>query len=221
MKQPKIITVATYQALHSAMNQLEGDALSEDTDDTADQEHYDFQGFDLIKTFKELALGTLCLDACHHLRNEWWKSLEIFRKSFPNLKVVSLTATPPYEGEPALWERYISMCGVIDEEITVPELVKEGTLCPHQDYVYFAFPTREEQKHLDQFEKQKHDCLNRLSADENSSRTIQSSLALTSQITDDDLLTNPKYLSALLIFLRFKGLPLPQYFQELLGAKYV
>lgn len=113
------------------------------------------------------------------------------------------------------------MCGVIDEEITVPELVKEGTLCPHQDYVYFAFPTREEQKHLDQFEKQKHDCLNRLSADENSSRTIQSSLALTSQITDDDLLTNPKYLSALLIFLRFKGLPLPQYFQELLGAKYV
>lgn len=219
LKQPKIITVATYQALHSAMNQLEGDALSEDTDDTADQEHYNFHGFDLKKTFKALALGTLCLDECHHLRNEWWKGLESFRKSFPNLNMVSLTATPPYEGEPALWERYISMCGVIDEEITVPELVKEGTLCPHQDYVYFAFPTKEEQKHLDQFEKQKHDCLNRLSADENFSSTIQSSLALTGQITDDDLLTNPKYLSAILIFLRSKGLPFPQYFQELLGAK--
>lgn len=219
LKQPKIITVATYQALHSAMNQLEGDALSEDTDDTADQEHYNFHGFDLKKTFKALPLGTLCLDECHHLRNEWWKSLESFRKSFPNLNMVSLTATPPYEGEPALWERYISMCGTIDEEITVPELVKEGTLCPHQDYVYFAFPTKEEQKHLDQFEKQKHDCLNRLSADENFSSTIQSSLALTGQITDDDLLTNPKYLSAILIFLRSKGLPFPQYFQELLGAK--
>lgn len=219
LKQPKIITVATYQALHSAMNQLEGDALSEDTDDTADQEHYDFHGFDLNKTFRELALGTLCLDECHHLRNEWWKSLESFRKSFPNLNMVSLTATPPYEGEPALWERYISMCGPIYEEITVPELVKEGTLCPHQDYVYFAFPTKEEQKHLDQFEKQKHDCLNRLSADDNFSSTIQSSLALTGQITDDDLLTNPKYLSAILIFLRSKGLPFPQYFQELLGAK--
>lgn len=219
LKQPKIITVATYQALHSAMNQLEGDALSEDTDDTADQEHYNFHGFDLKKTFKALPLGTLCLDECHHLRNEWWKSLESFRKSFPNLNMVSLTATPPYEGEPALWERYISMCGVIDEEITVPELVKEGTLCPHQDYVYFAFPTKEEQKHLDQFEKQKHDCLNRLSADENFSSTIQSSLALTGQITDDDLLTNPKYLSAILIFLRSKGLPFPQYFQELLGTK--
>ena len=219
LKQPKIITVATYQALHSAMNQLEGDALSEDTDDTADQEHYEFKDFDLNKTFRELALGTLCLDECHHLRNEWWKSLESFRKSFPNLNMVSLTATPPYEGEPALWERYITMCGEIDEEITVPELVKEGTLCPHQDYVYFAFPTREEQKHLDQFEKQKHDCLNRLSADDNFSSIIQSSLALTGQITDDDLLTNPKYLSAILIFLRSKGLPFPQYFQELLGAK--
>lgn len=219
LKQPKIITVATYQALHSAMNQLEGDAISEDTDDTADQEHYNFHGFDLKKTFKALPLGTLCLDECHHLRNEWWKSLESFRKSFPNLNMVSLTATPPYEGEPALWERYITMCGEIDEEITVPELVKEGTLCPHQDYVYFAFPTREEQKHLDQFEKQKHDCLNRLSADDNFSSTIQSSLALTGQITDDDLLTNPKYLSAILIFLRSKGLSFPQYFQELLGAK--
>ena len=219
LKQPKIITVATYQALHSAMNQLEGDAISEDTDDTADQEHYNFHGFDLKKTFKALPLGTLCLDECHHLRNEWWKSLESFRKSFPNLNMVSLTATPPYEGEPALWERYITMCGEIDEEITVPELVKEGTLCPHQDYVYFAFPTKKEQKHLDQFEKQKHDCLNRLSADENFTSTIQSSLALTGQITDDDLLTNPKYLSAILIFLRSKGLSFPQYFQELLGAK--
>lgn len=219
LKQPKIITVATYQALHSAMNQLEGDAISEDTDDTDDQEHYEFKDFDLNKTFRELALGTLCLDECHHLRNEWWKSLESFRKSFPNLNMVSLTATPPYEGEPALWERYITMCGEIDEEITVPELVKEGTLCPHQDYVYFAFPTREEQKHLDQFEKQKHDCLNRLSADDNFSSTIQSSLALTGQITDDDLLTNPKYLSAILIFLRSKGRSFPQYFQELLGAK--
>ena len=56
--------------------------------------------------------------------------------------MISLTATPPYEGDPALWDRLYRMCGEIDEEITVPELVKEDTLCPHQDYVYFAFPTR-------------------------------------------------------------------------------
>ena len=219
LKRPKMITVATYQALHSAMNQVVGDGLIEDTDDTAQQEHFNFQDFDIRKTFGDLDLGTLCLDECHHLRNEWWKSLEIFRKSFPKIKMISLTATPPYEGEPALWERYISMCGEIDEEITVPELVKEGTLCPHQDYVYFAFPTKEERTQLDQFEKQKLNFLTKLSTDINFSNTIQSSPALSNQISDDDLLANPKYLSAILIFLWSKELPFPQRFQELLAAK--
>lgn len=219
LKRPKMITVATYQALHSAMNQVVGDGLIEDTDDTAQQEHFNFQDLDIRKTFGDLDLGTLCLDECHHLRNEWWKSLEIFRKSFPKIKMISLTATPPYEGEPALWERYISMCGEIDEEITVPELVKEGTLCPHQDYVYFAFPTMEERTQLDQFEKQKLNFLTKLSTDINFSNTIQSSPALSNQISDDELLANPKYLSAILIFLRSKELPFPQRFQELLAAK--
>ena len=219
LKRPKMITVATYQALHSAMNQVVGYGLIEDTDDTAQQEHFNFQDFDIRKTFEDKDLGTLCLDECHHLRNEWWKSLEIFRKSFPKIKMISLTATPPYEGEPALWERYISMCGEIDEEITVPELVKEGTLCPHQDYVYFAFPTKEERTQLDQFEKQKLNFLTKLSTDINFSNTIQSSPALSNQISDDELLANPKYLSAILIFLRSKELPFPQRFQELLAAK--
>ena len=219
LKRPKMITVATYQALHSAMNQVVGDGLIEDTDDTAQQEHFNFQDFDIRKTFEDHDLGTLCLDECHHLRNEWWKSLEIFRKSFPKIKMISLTATPPYEGEPALWERYISMCGEIDEEITVPELVKEGTLCPHQDYVYFAFPTKEERTQLDQFEKQKLNFLTKLSTDINFSNTILSSPVLGGQISDDDLLANPKYLSAILIFLRSKNLPFPQRFQELLAAK--
>lgn len=219
LKRPKMITVATYQALHSAMNQVVGDGLIEDTDDTAQQEHFNFQDFDIRKTFEDKDLGTLCLDECHHLRNEWWKSLESFRKAFPKIKMISLTATPPYEGEPALWERYISMCGEIDEEITVPELVKEGTLCPHQDYVYFAFPTMEERTQLDQFEKQKLNFLTKLSTDINFSNTIQSSPALSNQISDDELLANPKYLSAILIFLRSKELPFPQRFQELLAAK--
>ena len=219
LKKPKVITVATYQALHSAMNQGVGESLVEDTDDNAEQEHFDFQGFDVRKTFGDQDLGTLCLDECHHLRNEWWKSLESFQKAFPNIKMISLTATPPYEGEPALWERYISMCGEIDEEITVPELVKEGTLCPHQDYVYLAFPTKEEREQLNQFEKQKLNFLTKLSTDINFSNTIQSSPALSGQIGDDDLLANPKYLSATLIFLRSKELPFPQRFQELLSAK--
>lgn len=38
----------------------------------------------------------------------------------------------------------MDLCGSIDEEIFTPELVMEGSLCPHQDYVYFNYPTKEE-----------------------------------------------------------------------------
>ena len=218
LKQPKTITVATYQALHSAINRLEGDAEVEDTDDVVENEHFDFKDVDIIKLFKEANLGTLCLDECHHLRNEWWKSLENFRKSFADISVISLTATPPYEGEPALWERYVAMCGEIDEEITVPELVKEGSLCPHQDYVYFSFPTKEEEKQLDQFSTQKRAFLKNLSSDSMFCEAVRTSRALDGTISEDELLNEPKYLSATLIFLRNKGIEFPKHFQQLLGA---
>ena len=218
LKQPKAITVATYQALHSAINRLEGDAEVEDTDDVVENEHFDFKDVDIIKLFKEANLGTLCLDECHHLRNEWWKSLETFRKSFADISVISLTATPPYEGEPALWERYVAMCGEIDEEITVPELVKEGSLCPHQDYVYFSFPTKEEEKQLDQFSTQKRAFLKNLSSDSMFCEAVRTSRALDGTISEDELLNEPKYLSATLIFLRHKGIEFLKHFQQLLGA---
>ena len=218
LKQPKTITVATYQALHSAINRLEGDAEAEDTDDVVENEHFDFKDVDIIALFKNAFLGTLCLDECHHLRNEWWKSLETFRKSFADINVISLTATPPYEGEPALWERYVAMCGEIDEEITVPELVKEGSLCPHQDYVYFSFPTKEEEKQLDQFSTQKRAFLKNLSSDSMFCEAVRTSRALDGTISEDELLNEPKYLSATLIFLRHKGIEFPKHFQQLLGA---
>ena len=218
LKQPKTITVATYQALHSAVNRLEGDAEVEDTDDVVENEHFDFKGVDIVGLFEEANLGTLCLDECHHLRNEWWKSLEIFRKSFADINVISLTATPPYEGEPALWDRYVAMCGEIDEEITVPELVKEGSLCPHQDYVYFSFPTKEEEKQLDQFYTQKRTFLKNLSSDSMFCEAVRTSRALDGTISEDELLNEPKYLSATLIFLRHKGIEFSKQFQQLLGA---
>ncbi len=43
------------------------------------------------------------------------------------------------------WERYVAMCGEIDEEITVPNSLKRGSLCPHQDYVYL-FPNLKEEE---------------------------------------------------------------------------
>ena len=77
---------------------------------------------------KNANIELLCLDECHHLRSEWWKSLEAFQSQLSSLRSISLTATPPYDSTPAMWTRYMNMCGDIDEEITIPELVKEHSV---------------------------------------------------------------------------------------------
>ena len=145
-----------------------------------------------------------------------WKA---FVKPSPGKVAYLFTNTPPYEGDPSLWDRYIRMCGEIDEEITVPELVKEETLCPHQDYVYFAFPTKEEQAQLDAFSQQKNALLQQLTSGPLFCQYLQNCQALSGQISDDELLNDPQYLSATLIFLRSKGIAFPNRFQDLLGAK--
>jgi len=132
----KLINSVTYQALHSAINKIE----INDED-----EHFDYSNIDLFKLVRDKGIKTICLDEAHHLQNEWQKALEKFIKGLDkNITIISLTATPPYDTTPAEWERYTSVCGEIDDEIFVPELVKENTLCPHQDYILFNYPTEKE-----------------------------------------------------------------------------
>ena len=138
LKKIVLINSITYQALYSAMNKIS--ASSED-------EEVDYSDIDLFKIIQENGIKTICLDEAHHLQNEWQKALEKFIKGLDeDIKVISLTATPPYDAKTTEWQRYVSVCGEIDEEIFVPELVKEGTLCPHQDYVIFNYPTASEIK---------------------------------------------------------------------------
>ncbi|KXU12783.1 hypothetical protein SINDD18_01262 [Streptococcus infantis] len=211
LKDMKQITIATYQAFHSAMQQVQSQ------EDNGEVE--DFVGFDLIARLKEKGVETLCLDECHHLRNEWWKSLEDFRKNYQQLQVISLTATPPYDSEPELWDRYLQMCGEIDQEITVPELVKEDTLCPHQDFVYICFPTKEEDKRLEEFEDTKWQYVSQLVVDPDFQELIKSSKVFKGEISADMLLEDPKYLSALLIYLQAQKLEIPKHLRDLLGAE--
>ena len=211
LKDMKQITIATYQAFHSAMQQLQSQ------EDNGEVE--DFVGFDLLARLKEKGVETLCLDECHHLRNEWWRSLEDFRKNYQQLQVISLTATPPYDSEPELWVRYLQMCGEIDQEITVPELVKEETLCPHQDFVYICTPTKEEEKVLQDFEDTKWQYVSQLVVDPDFQELIKSSKVFKGEISADMLLEDPKYLSALLIYLQAQKLEIPKYIRDLLGAE--
>ncbi len=230
LKEPKAITIVTYQALHSAMTRkqgkLEETTDSDESDDEitndaagAQTEDVDFHDFDVVAAMKNHNLGLLCLDECHHLRSEWWKALEEFKKQCGDLKVIALTATPPYDSAPAMWKRYMDMCGEIDEEITIPELVKEGSLCPHQDFVYFNYPTEEEKAEVKKFEERSRQMVNTLMHDSEFIEAIKGHKALTGMVSDDALLDQPSYLAALLIFLQSNRIPFPARLQRLLGAK--
>lgn len=131
----KPITSITYQSLYTAVAKI-----SEKS-----EEGIDCSDMDIFKAVKENGIKTICLDEAHHLKNEWQKALEKFINGLnSDVKIISLTATPPYDSDASEWERYINVCGEIDEEIFIPELVAQNTLCPHQDYVYFNFPSSQE-----------------------------------------------------------------------------
>lgn len=131
----KPIISITYQALYSAVEKAS-------PTDGEDEDCSDIELFDVIR---EYGIKTICLDEAHHLKNEWQKALEKFVLALNGeIKIITLTATPPYDSDGNEWERYFSVCGSIDEEIFVPELVSHNTLCPHQDYVYFNYPTLSE-----------------------------------------------------------------------------
>lgn len=224
LKDLRLITVSTYQSLHSAMNRFKGKETdkAEETDDLSPelQQEVDYSGYDLVAEVKKNHIGVLCLDECHHLRSEWWKALENFKEKCENLQVISLTATPPYDSNKAMWERYMSMCGEIDEEITIPELVKEGSLCPHQDYVYFNYPTAEEKKEVEKFVHRAGDMLQSLLTDADFKRILSSHPALMGDTTkDDELLQDPSYLASILIFASAVGIAPPQRLLNLLGVK--
>ncbi len=143
LKAPSLITSVTYQALYAAWNKQK---LSGSDDNGEEAESADFTGFNLIQTVQKAGIRTICLDEAHHLRSDWQKSLEAFLKALgKTVTLISLTATPPYDSTPAEWKSYHSLCGDIDDEIFVPHLVAQKTLCPHQDYVIFSYPTQEEQ----------------------------------------------------------------------------
>ena len=131
----KLINSVTYQALYTAIDKISA----------TEGEDIDCSDVDIFADMRKFGIKTVCLDEAHHLKNEWQKALEKFISSLDkDVKIISLTATPPYDSEGSEWSRYMNICGEIDEEIFVPELVGQNSLCPHQDYVYFNYPTESE-----------------------------------------------------------------------------
>ncbi|MGN1148488.1 MAG: DEAD/DEAH box helicase, partial [Lachnospiraceae bacterium] len=229
IKVPGIITAITYQALHSGITRANAGAEkknvgTEDFNQEAgtvdvDSENADYSDFDFFATVRKTGIKTICLDEAHHLRSEWWKALEEMVGKMPDCTVISLTATPPYDSTPAQWERYVGLCGPIDEEIIVPELVKEGSLCPHQDYVYFNMPTKEEEAAVKKFASEAVEKAGELFRDDELTGIISTHKGLAAPRESADLfLKNQEYLSSLLIFLQAKGIAFSPELLKMLGT---
>lgn len=133
IKNPSEITFSTYQALHSFYKTF-------DTDEA------------YFKFFLDEQIEVLLLDEAHHLKNAWWKCLYNLKEQH-NQTVVALTATPPYDSENAEIQKYFKLCAEIDDEIVVPDLVKEKNLAPHQDLVYLSKPEDDELASIQQFKQ--------------------------------------------------------------------
>ncbi len=210
LNRPALITSVTYQALHAAMHRAKDEESGED-----------YAGLDLLAEIGRMGIGTICLDEAHHLQNEWQKSLESFLAALKGqVKVIALTATPPYDAKPNEWERYIGVCGEIDEEIFVPELVQQHTLCPHQDYLYFSYPTQKETAELQAYHKRVDEALQALFSSDLPDMAYQCLLARADDL--DDLFAHTAEHVALLVLCRQAGVDVSKkIIRKLTGEKHL
>lgn len=196
---PRQLTLATYQALDGYRRSDELDAL--------------------VAALNAAGPLTLVLDEAHHLRREWWNGLEQLARGLADVRVVSLTATPPYDASFAEWARYEGLCGPIDLEIGIPELVRNGDLCPHQDHVVLSAPTPDVLKLLDDRRR----AMGALQQDLREDQDLLDRLAAHPWLAAPEahveaILEAPQMLSAILVLLASGGRKLPGAPLKLLGV---
>ncbi|MGH1362654.1 MAG: DEAD/DEAH box helicase family protein [Calditrichia bacterium] len=136
---PAFFTVSTYQSLHAILGHRKNSVKKAERAEA------------VLQALSGQNIHTLIVDEAHHLQKEWWKSMDRLRKHIGEHTVVALTATPPYDVSGSEWERYIELCGPIDAEISIPEMMLEYSLCPHQDFIFLSPPTASGQQAIDSF----------------------------------------------------------------------
>lgn len=105
-----------------------------------------------LTRLRDIGVGLIILDECHHLLGHWGRVLADAREYLNDPVILGLTATPP-DGSgagPADFQRYSEMLGEIDHDVPVPAVVRDGFLAPYQDLVYFVRPTAEELRYVAQ-----------------------------------------------------------------------
>lgn len=180
--------------------------------------HKDFKtSEDFVNYFKNSGIQVLVLDEAHHLKQEWWKVLFELKQS-ANLVIVALTATPPIDSSPIELSRYFSLCGEVDEEISIPDLVKERALCPHQDFIYFSKPKDAEIEYIVTFRKRIATFIQFLKEDEKFIHFLKTHAFYEfPQQNIEAIYNDPSYYSSILIFLNDCGEPISQGKLQFLG----
>lgn len=147
----------------------------------------------------------LVVDECHHLRNEWWKVLDKLVAQY-SPELVALTATPPYDVSGIEWRRYNQFCGEIDEEISIPELVASGDLCPHQDYLYPVLPPPGERDIITEWQTRKANLLEAFHQRSSLAYFLQEHPWLSQpEAHYGEIFEQPEYFTALLSVLKAQG----------------
>ena len=201
---PGFLTSITYQALHTRYRETLDETDADD--DAPDAKEVDT----LVTQIRDADIGILVLDEAHHLRDEWWKALTTVAEAIDNLQLIALTATPPYDVTNHEWAKYQALCGPIDEEISIPELVQAGTLCPHQDFVWFVALSASKRDQLRDYDNAVAKICDELSESRLFRHAIETHPWLgRDDSTTTELLDNPELTFALLIFLAAHEQPLP------------
>jgi superfamily II DNA or RNA helicase len=138
---PGQLTASTYQGLFSL------DKMISENDGVEGQYQC------ISQWFIEHKIKLLILDEAHHLKAAWWRVLMKFVNTATDVIVISLTATPPYDASALEWSRYQQLCGPVDEQISIPELVRSQSLCPHQDYIWMVKTDKKNLTSLERYQQ--------------------------------------------------------------------
>ncbi len=103
-----------------------------------------------IERLKNIGIGLIILDECHHLMHHWGRILAEVKEIFDNPIILGLTATPPVaeDFDEVDSSRYEEFFGPVDYEVPVPALVRETNLAPYQDLCYFVRPDSKELQYI-------------------------------------------------------------------------
>ncbi len=235
IKEPKYITVITYQALlaafcgenddsedsHTYEDDKDNDTSNEDSDSIKSSKRFKEQKADeIIKILKDAKISLLCFDEAHHLRKEWWKALMYLNENLEPEQTLALTATPPYDADINEWNRYQELCGEIDEVISIPELVANGDLCPHQDFIYFSKLKENEKELLRKYNNAVKQLLEKLFGDYEFINYLSNMKFLTeTKAYTEEILDNPDFYVSVVSLIHKLNMPVSKDFLKLFKAR--